>query len=235
MPTELARTSGYLTDPAARLAIGASALFVLCLAVLHILRPDLDRSWHFISDYEVGESGWVIRAGFLSLAAGCFGALVTLWPHPRGIVGRLGLLLLPVSASGIALAGLFAPSTTNTLHETGALLDQLPLAALLISFSLWRNEQWQSARRTLAWSLLVLWAGMAVFIWAMVVMAPSKDKPPTPDVLVGWPNRIFIVTHAAWLVPVAWCTDRIGSARSTDSCRAEASSAAGRTNLEQGT
>jgi len=233
MPTESDRTSGPLTNPAARVAIGASALFVLCLAALHVLRPDLDPSWHFISDYEVGEWGWVMRVAFLSLAAGCFGALAALLPHARGIVGRLGLLLLLVSGSGIGLAGLFAPSTTNTLHEIGAMLDQLPLAALLISFSLWRSKQWQSARWTLAWSLLVLWAGMAVFIGAMVVMQPSKDKPPSPDVLVGWPSRIFIVTHAAWLIPVAWCTARLGSARATDSPRAEATSAPGRTMLEQ--
>jgi len=212
--------------------MGASALFVLCLAALHVLRPDLDPSWHFISDYEVGEWGWVMRVAFLSLAAGCFGALVALLPHARGIVGRLGLLLLLVSGSGIALADFFAPSTTNTLHETGAMLDQLPLAALLISFSLWRTMGWQSARWTLAWSLLVLWAGMAVFIGAMVVMEPSKDKPPSPDVLVGWPSRIFIVTHAAWLVPVAWCAARIESARSTGSAHAEASCAVGQTNLE---
>lgn len=79
----------------------------------------------------------------------------------------------------------------------------------------------------------VLWAGMAVFIGALVVMQSSKDKPPSPDVLVGWPSRIFIVTHAVWLIPVAWCAARIHSARSTDSPRAEGSSAPSRAQLEQ--
>ncbi|HMQ15124.1 MAG TPA: DUF998 domain-containing protein [Phycisphaerae bacterium] len=229
----MAHISDPITNPAARLAIGAGALFVLCLAALHVLRPDLDPSWHFISDYEVGEWGWVMRVAFLSLAASCFGVLAALLPHARGILGRLGLLLLLVSGGGIALAGLFAPSTTNTLHETGAVLDQLPFAALFISFALWRNLAWRSARWTLAWSLLVLWAGMGVFICAMVVMQPSKDRPPSPDVLVGWPSRAFVVAHAAWLIAVAWWAARIGSARPADSPRARTSSASGRTKLEQ--
>lgn len=199
----------------ADVSIASSVAFIVLLGALHILRPDLDPSWHFISDYEVGAWGWVMRIAFLSLAASCFGVLVVLLPHARGIVGRLGLLLLLVSGGGIALAGLFAPSTTNTLHETGALLDQLPLAALLITFGLWRNSEWRSARRTLGWSLLVLWAGMAVFIWAMSVMKPSKDEPPSPDVLIGWPSRIFILTHCAWLIPIAWCSRRLAAVPAT--------------------
>jgi hypothetical protein len=195
----------------------ASLAFIVLLGMLHILRPDLAPSWHLISDYEVGPWGWVMRLAFLLLGASCVGVLVAILSHARGIIGRLGLLLLLLSAGGMTLAGLFAPSTTNTLHETGAMLDQLPLAALLISISLWRNEAWRSARGALAWSLLALWTGMAVFIGAMVVMQPSKDRPPSPDVLVGWPSRFFILTHAAWLISVAWSAAQIGSARRTDS------------------
>lgn len=199
----------------ADVSIASSVAFIVLLGALHLLRPDLDPSWHFISDYEVGAWGWVMRIAFLSLAASCFGVLVALLPHACGIVGRLGLSLLLVSGGGIALAGLFAPSTTNTLHETGAMLDQLPLAALLITFGLWRNKEWRFARRTLGQSLLMLWGGMAVFIWAMVVMQPSKDKPPSPDVLVGWPSRIFILAHCAWLIPIAWRSRRLAAVLAT--------------------
>jgi hypothetical protein len=197
--------------------LAASLAFIVLLGMLHILLPDLDPSWHFISDYEVGPWGWVMRLAFLLLGASCVGVLVAIFLYARGIIGRLGLLLLLLSASGMILAGLFAPSATNTLHETGAMLDQLPLAALLISISLWHNEAWCSARGALAWSLLALWVGMAVFIGAMVVMQPGKDRPPSPDVLVGWPSRVFILTHAAWLISVARSAAQIGSARRTDS------------------
>lgn len=220
---------------AARLAIGASVLFVVCLSALHLLRPDLDPAWHFISDYEVGAWGWVMRVAFLSLAGGCFGALVALFPRARGVIGRLGLLLLLVTAGGIALAGVFAPSGTDTLHETGAMLDQLPLAALLITISLWRNPDCHPDRWTLVGSLLVLWAGAALFIGAMVVMLPSKDRPPSPDVLVGWPSRMFIVAHAAWLIPVAWCAARNGRTGATNAARARTSPAANRRGLEPAT
>jgi hypothetical membrane protein len=186
------------------LSIGSSVTFILLLGVLHVLRPDLSPSWHFISDYEVGRFAWVMHAAFLSLAISCAGVLVMLWPHARGIVGRLGLLLLALSAGGIALAGVFAPSTENRLHELGAMLDQLPLAVLFITWSLWRNPAWRAVRRTLALIALVLLAGMGYFIWAMVVYQPSPEKPPSPTALIGWPSRIFILTHCAWLIPISW-------------------------------
>ncbi|MBW7905898.1 MAG: DUF998 domain-containing protein [Phycisphaerae bacterium] len=200
-------------------SIAASVAFIVLLGLLHVLRPELDPSWHFISDYEAGPWGWVMRLAFYSLGASCLGVVVAVFPHAPGIVGRLGLLLLLVSAGGLLLAGLFAPSATSTLHETGAMLDQLPFAGLFLSISLWRNPAWRSVRWTLAWALLVLWAGAAVFIWAMVVMQPSKDRPPSPDVLIGWPSRVFILAHCAWLIPVAWWSRRLSAAPANSPAR----------------
>jgi hypothetical protein len=30
-------------------------------------------------------------------------------------------------------------------------------------------------------------------------------------VLVGWPNRIMILAHCAWLMPVAWQTIKVSN------------------------
>ncbi len=53
---------------AARISFAASAAFLALLAALHLLRPELDPSWRFISEYELGAHGWLMRLAFLSLA-----------------------------------------------------------------------------------------------------------------------------------------------------------------------
>ena len=44
----------------ARFALGAGLGFALLLALLHVLRPDLDPSWRFISEYAVGSFGYLM-------------------------------------------------------------------------------------------------------------------------------------------------------------------------------
>jgi Protein of unknown function (DUF998) len=196
--TDLSRT-------AARLCFAASAAFIFLLAALHILRPDLDPSWRFISEYELGDFGWVMRVAFFCLALSCGSLCVAVVSQVRGVTGYLGLALLLLAAFGMTLAGIFVPDPINKIHEVGAMLDHLPFAALLISWSLSRNEAWSSARRTLRWTAGLPLLGLVCFVVAMGVMLPRNCGQPGPEVLVGWPNRIMILAHCAWLMPVAWC------------------------------
>ena len=54
----------------ARLALGAGLGFALLLVLLHVLRPDLDPSWRFISEYAIGNFGYLMIIAFLSFSAG---------------------------------------------------------------------------------------------------------------------------------------------------------------------
>ena len=61
------------TDPtvyAAWVAFAATGVFVVLLLLLHVVRSELDPSWHFISEYEIGKHGWIMQAAFLVLALG---------------------------------------------------------------------------------------------------------------------------------------------------------------------
>lgn len=46
---------------AARLSFAAAATFVVLLAALHLIKPELDPSWGFISEYAIGDNGWIMR------------------------------------------------------------------------------------------------------------------------------------------------------------------------------
>lgn len=198
---------------AAILSFISSALFLLVLASLHLLRRDLDPSWRFISEYEIGPYGWLMRFAFFCLATSCGAFCVAIVRDARGVSGRLGLALMLLAAFGMALAGVFAPDPVNRLHEVGAMLDHLPFAALLISWSLSRNPTWRPARRTLLWTAALPLLGLVIFVVSMGVMLPRNEGKPGPGVLVGWPNRIMILAHCAWLMPVAWWAAKLPRAR----------------------
>ncbi len=137
---------------AARLSLAAAAAFVVLLAALHVIKPELDPSWRFISEYEIGDRGWIMALAFLSLALSCVALFIAIRSQMRTIVGRIGLALLLLSAAGMIVAAMI---------------------------------------------------GNVVFIAALVVMLPIDGKFG-PDVLIGWPNRLMILTHCGWLMTVAW-------------------------------
>jgi hypothetical protein len=46
-----------VSSTAVRLSFAGAATFVVLLAALHFIKPGLDPSWHFISEYAIGEYG----------------------------------------------------------------------------------------------------------------------------------------------------------------------------------
>jgi hypothetical protein len=71
------------------IALGAGAGFVVLLILLHILRPDLDPSWRFISEYAVGRFGYLMIIAFLTLSAGYVSLFLAIRSRVPSIWGRL--------------------------------------------------------------------------------------------------------------------------------------------------
>ena len=196
---------------AAHLSITASVIFLVLLAALHFLKPELDPAWRVISEYEIGNYGWMMRLAFFLLAVSCIALIPAIQSQVTGFWGKFGLGLLLLSAAGMVMAGIFrSDSMTGSrtpngqIHEMAALLDSIPVAAVLINLTLLRkNPAWSQARRPLLWTAFLPLLGLVIFIGSVTVMFPSDGKFG-PEVLIGWPNRFFIVTHAIWLITVAW-------------------------------
>src|ERR671911_3020862 len=105
-----------ISQTAARLSLAGAAMFVLLLAMLHLLKPELDPSWHFISEYAIGRYGWIMVLAFLSLAFSYVGLFLALRSQLQTIAGRTGLALLLVSALGLIIGAVF---TTDPITATG--------------------------------------------------------------------------------------------------------------------
>ena len=208
----------------AHAALGAGTGYALVLVLLHVLRPDLDPSWRFVSEYAIGTFGYLMIMAFLSLSAGYVSLFLAIRSQVPTIWGKIGLALLLFSAAGMAIAGVFVTdpittpaaerSMTGRLHEVGAFLDLTPLAAPLISWSVARrNPNWAPARRSLLWTAWLPLLGLVIFISATLIFG---QQPPGPDVPIGWPNRFLVITYCSWLIALSWQALRLRRQTSPD-------------------
>jgi hypothetical protein len=213
--TAAAKLAPAISRTAALLAAGAATLVVL-LAALHFIEGELDPSWHFISEYAIGDYGWMMVVAFLSLALSYVSLFVAIRSQLRTIVGRIGLALLLVSALGLIIAAIFttdpitvsedALTTEGTLHNMGGTLGMaMPFAAGLIGWRLARIPAWSSAKGSLLWA-----TGLALVAFVSIgVMVSQSGGKFCPEVLVGWPNRIEMIAYSVWLMVVAWQAIRV--------------------------
>lgn len=225
LPTTSARN-------AALVSIAGTGTFLVILVVLHVVRPDLDPSWRFISEYELGPYGWLMHIAFISLAVGTASVALAVLSQARGIAGYLGIALLLISATGMTLTGIVAPESDSRLHDIGAMLDLVPFAALLLEWSLSRNERWASTRVS-PWTVALLpTLGLLVFMVSIAILLPRNGGRPGPSVFVGWQNRFMIVAQCIWLFYSARRVLRLPVAAIID-CEIHLSETAGTTSLNR--
>jgi hypothetical protein len=199
---------------AARLSITSGGLFVLLLLSLHVLEPEFDPTWRFISEYALGPFGWLMHLAFFLLATSLASAGVVLFPSVRSmvskisrLVGYIGLAILGLAAIGILIAAIFRtdPMTTppaamtlsGNMHVFGASLDFTPLAALVLSFVLARQPAWRPIRR---W--LFLTAGVMLLAMVAFMLMLPHDGKFGPGVLAGLFGRFLVVSYLGWLLTV---------------------------------
>jgi Protein of unknown function (DUF998) len=215
--TTFSRTS----QTAARLSMAAAALFVLLLAALHVLKPEVDPAWRMISDYELGRYGFVMVLAFGSLAVSSASLFVAIRPHAHSVAGWIGLCCLLACSVALLGGGIFttdpitAPSdqltTHGALHGLSALVGvaSMPFAASLISWSLRLNLTWARARGRLFGAVGLVWLSVVVFGVSLAVLLPRGGGKFGPEVVIGWQNRLIMVTYCVWLVVVGWRMARL--------------------------
>jgi hypothetical protein len=206
-----------ISKTAGDVAIAAIAAYQVLLIILILLRPDLDPSWHTISEWAYGRYGWMMSVGFL-LSALSYGALfVMLWPHATGALSRIGLVLLAICCIGALGVGacrtdpmpLHSPLTARgAVHVISgtAQLMLLPFAALFTSLGLAsRNHEWAPLKRVLLWTCCLPLLGWMLFVGITIAfVVPLGKDAYGPGVYLGWPPRVAFFTYALWVITVAW-------------------------------
>jgi len=156
-----------------------------------------------VSEYALGDYGWVLSLMFLTWALSCVMLFFAIKKHIHTIGGKIGLGFLLVSAVGTGMAAFF--DISHSLHGLAFMIGipSLPIAAILISVSLVRNQGWDSSRRSLLWLANLPWMSVGLMVATMVIGLSQSGGEFSPGVLIGWPNRLVVLAYCGWLMAAA--------------------------------
>jgi hypothetical protein len=203
---------GTLSPKTIQWSLYTSAIFIVLLTSLHFIEPEFDPSWNFISEYEIGKFGWVMQLAFLSLGLSCIFFVIGTWNY-LNIIGKIGLVIMIITSFGMLLGGIFKTDPLNTIpelqtqagkiHQYGAMLDQFPFAIIFITISLFIKRELKINKWFLIIAFIMVWIGFILFVGSVKSQFPNDGKFG-PEVLVGWQNRLMIITQAFWLLLISW-------------------------------
>lgn len=210
---------------AARIAIVLVVGFLVTLALLHILEPEFDPSWRMISEYEIGQYGWLMRIAFACWGLGNTALLVAIWHDLETRGGKVGrwwwaLLVIAWFGAGIFVTDPITNQTTsfaNIMHNISGVLVILtfPIAATLLRSSLAKNQHWRSSMRAINWLTALAWLAMIAFFATIIISGARNPGLPQfgPHIPQGWPNRLMVLIYALWTIAVAWQAQRINASK----------------------
>jgi hypothetical protein len=159
-----------------------------------------------LSEYSLGRYGVLMRVAFLATGTGMIAVAVALW----GATGpaSLGLILVaigPLGAAFIDTDPITTPSaqmsSRSNLHAALGSLFILgfPVAATIAGIS---AAGAPGVGPVLAWTLAVPWLALAWFLGTSIRNA-RPDARGTPDVRIGWPNRVSMLAYLGWVALAA--------------------------------
>ena len=185
----------------ALLAIVGIAAFLLNLTVLHFLRLDVNPVLEPMSNYAVGPYGFLLTAANIGLSlaalALAFGLYLGIAPRGRSYVG---LFLLALYGVSVMLAGIFPidvggeATTFGTIHNIVGNISffGFPIAVILLSLGMGKDERWRSFRRpALALSIVVVLTVILTIVGFNLGIG------------FGVTQRVANVTALVWMLVVA--------------------------------
>jgi hypothetical protein len=213
-----------IATTAASISLTSTVIALVCLAALHVLSPEFDPSWRMVSEYALGDYSWVLRAMFITWAIGTLALAYAIKDEVKTTGGRIGLFFLVLAGVGEAMAALF--DVRHSLHGLAATIGMpsLPLAALLISYSLKRNEAWAPGWQRIKMTAHLTWISIVLMTVAVMVLfdgfakagidmssgTPPKSLPEGVIAFAGWANRLLILTYCIWVLTVAVYKRKLG-------------------------
>ena len=197
MYTEESDGRGWLNTIAAYIALSSVIYYAAAIITLHILRPDFDPKYRYLSEYVNGPYGALMTSTFFVLSLGSLALLFGLW---RSVSSKIrfapGMLLWLAWACAVFFAGVYpsdlqgAPATSNgQLHNQMGMIA-FPCATLalpLLSLPLRWEKKWQS-----------VWAPAVLLSFSVIISFFALDRLGEMQ-RAGLDQRIFLGLTLIWM------------------------------------
>ncbi len=190
------------------LAVAGFSVHIAILIVLHVLCPEFDPLRQFMSEYAVGDYGWLLTIALVAVVIGCAALTIVVYrAYPPPFRSRIGVLCLgvaslasllvifPVDMQPLDLRG--ETLTTNVrIHLFGGFVAVLAIFAAMffISIRLTRYDLLTGPYRM----LLVLAILAPIFFLAQLFIFDILLG------LVGLAQRILVAIIQTWLIVTSY-------------------------------
>ena len=196
------RQAGKPVEVLATVAIVGTAVFVVLIAALHFLSPDISPIERPTSEYAVGPFGYLMTGAWVALSLSTWTLVVGLRRDlSRPVQSRLGLGLLGVWGIGLLVAATFPidldgapPTLAGTIH---AINGPLIFLSLIVGMSLVSRRFKQDVR----WRPIHRFASVLALIMIPEFIAGGLAAATATG--AGIAQRIQIVTFTTWFLLVA--------------------------------
>ncbi|MBY0433438.1 MAG: DUF998 domain-containing protein [Cyclobacteriaceae bacterium] len=190
-----------------RIALVSGISYIALFLLLHVLKPEFDPTWRFISEYALGKFGILMNITFFLIAASLICSAYAIFNQIKTVVGYIGLAILIISGLAYAVAAMFNTdpittelsniSFTGKIHYTAAAFDYTPVAMLLLAFGLGRNKAWRPIRTN-----LFIVAAISIFLTILFMASMPSDYKFQPGVYTGFVARFLIISYLIWIVVI---------------------------------
>lgn len=207
--------AGGIPKNAACTSFCAAAISLTSILLLHILEPQFDPSWRFISEYATGPYGWLMFVAFEAMALSYASLAFALKSEAATAPTKAGIILVSLSAIGCAMAGIFPmdpivpmpqqPTMHGNIHGIGSMLGipTLPIGAMLLTYGVSNKAEWHASRLRLCLSANLTWVSLVAMFVLMSIWMSASNGQFGPDVPVGWLNRLVVAAYLAWTMMMA--------------------------------
>lgn len=198
------------------IAFGVISLF--CLIALHFVSNEFKPSFRMVSEYALGKHKWLITTFFLCWGFCSISSGLMMWNVVATGWSKLGVVFLFVTGIGAIMGGLF--DVQHKLHGLAFAIGVpfLPIGALLITYHLIKQADWQVNSFSLLLTSHSIWISVVLLAVTMFLLFSSlksagivygPDSPPISELpknvigINGWANRLLVLCYILYPVWIA--------------------------------
>lgn len=180
--------------------------FMLILLLLHFLEPTINPNWQPISEYALGNFGWLMNIAFILLGISFFLLGISIFQK----YAKIGASLLIIASIGNFIAGLFNsdPITTTAenmsasgqIHSIAAsFLGFMILSTIFITILFYKQNKLKLYKKSMLIISILLWLSELILIVSLGYYLSDTNAVISENTPIGWYGRIVIILSAIWV------------------------------------
>ena len=183
--------------------------FILILLLLHLLDSSVNPSWQPISEYALGQVGWLMNFAFILFGISFLFLGISIFQQLPNIGAKVGAILLIIAAIGNFLAGFFNTdpittqpdnmSTSGEIHSVSAgLLGFMILSTIIITIRYYKQNELKPYKKSLLLITVILWVSELSLVASMGYYLSETNGMISEATPIGWYGRIVVIVCAIW-------------------------------------